>query len=76
MQPLDLEVGAGAFPSATFLKAIGNLEPLINSALKKNNDGRYGKNPKMLQHYYQYQVVMKPSPDDFQELYLDSKNSG
>ena len=74
MQPLDLEVGAGTFHPATFLKAIG--PETWNSAYvqpsRRPTDGRYGKNPNRLQHYYQYQVVMKPSPDDFQELYLDS----
>ena len=76
MQPLDLEVGAGTFHPATFLKAIG--PETWNSAYvqpsRRPTDGRYGKNPNRLQHYYQYQVVMKPSPDDFQELYLDSLN--
>ena len=74
MQPLDMEVGAGTFHPATFLKAIG--PETWNSAYvqpsRRPTDGRYGKNPNRLQHYYQYQVVMKPSPDDFQELYLDS----
>ena len=74
MQPLDLEVGAGTFHPATFLKAIG--PETWNSAYvqpsRRPTDGRYGENPNRLQHYYQYQVVMKPSPDDFQELYLDS----
>ena len=74
MQPLDLEVGAGTFHPATFLKSIG--PETWNSAYvqpsRRPTDGRYGENPNRLQHYYQYQVVMKPSPDDFQELYLDS----
>ena len=74
MQPLDMEVGAGTFHPATFLKAIG--PETWNSAYvqpsRRPTDGRYGENPNRLQHYYQYQVVMKPSPDDFQELYLDS----
>ena len=77
MQPLDLEVGAGTFHPATFLKAIG--PETWNSAYvqpsRRPTDGRYGKNPNRLQHYYQYQVVMKPSPDDFQDLYLDSLKS-
>ena len=72
MQPLDLEVGAGTFHPATFLKAIG--PETWNSAYvqpsRRPTDGRYGENPNRLQHYYQYQVVMKPSPDDFQELYF------
>jgi glycyl-tRNA synthetase alpha chain len=74
VQPLDLEVGAGTFHPATFLRAIGP-EPW-NAAYvqpsRRPTDGRYGENPNRLQHYYQYQVVMKPSPEDFQELYLGS----
>ena len=74
VQPLDLEVGAGTFHPATFLRSIGP-EPW-NAAYvqpsRRPTDGRYGENPNRLQHYYQYQVVMKPSPEDFQELYLDS----
>ncbi len=77
VQPLDLEVGAGTFHPATFLRAIGP-EPW-NAAYvqpsRRPTDGRYGENPNRLQHYYQYQVVMKPSPDDFQELYLGSLES-
>ena len=74
IQPLDLEVGAGTFHPATFLRAIGP-EPW-NAAYvqpsRRPTDGRYGENPNRLQHYYQVQVVMKPSPDDIQALYLDS----
>ena len=74
IQPLDLEVGAGTFHPATFLRSIGP-EPW-NAAYvqpsRRPTDGRYGENPNRLQHYYQYQVVMKPSPDNFQELYLGS----
>ncbi len=74
IQPLDLEVGAGTFHPATFLRAIGP-EPW-NAAFvqpcRRPTDGRYGENPNRLQHYYQYQVVMKPSPDNIQELYLGS----
>ncbi len=74
MQPLDLEVGAGTFHPATFLRAIGP-EPW-NAAYvqpsRRPTDGRYGENPNRLQHYYQYQVLMKPSPGDIQDLYLDS----
>lgn len=74
VQPLDMEVGAGTFHPATFLRSIGP-EPW-NSAYvqpcRRPTDGRYGENPNRLQHYYQYQVVMKPAPDDFQELYLGS----
>lgn len=74
LQPLDLEVGAGTFHPATFLRAIGP-EPW-NAAYvqpcRRPTDGRYGENPNRLQHYYQYQVVMKPSPDDIQDIYLGS----
>ncbi len=74
VQPLDMEVGAGTFHPATFLRSIGP-EPW-NAAYvqpcRRPTDGRYGENPNRLQHYYQYQVVMKPAPDDFQELYLGS----
>ena len=74
MQPLDLDVGAGTFHPATFLRSIG--PEVWNSAYvqpsRRPTDGRYGENPNRLQHYYQFQVVMKPSPADFQELYLGS----
>jgi glycyl-tRNA synthetase alpha chain len=74
VQPLDLEVGAGTFHPATFLRSIGP-EPW-NSAYvqpcRRPTDGRYGENPNRLQHYYQFQVVLKPSPDNIQELYLES----
>lgn len=74
LQPLDMEVGAGTFHPATFLRAIG--PERWNSAYvqpsRRPTDGRYGDNPNRLQHYYQFQVIMKPSPDDFQELYLAS----
>ncbi len=74
LQPYDMEVGAGTFHTATFLRAIGP-EPW-NAAYvqpsRRPKDGRYGENPNRLQHYYQYQVVLKPSPDDIQDLYLDS----
>jgi len=72
--PLDLEVGAGTFHPATFLRSIGP-EPWNAAYLqpcRRPTDGRYGENPNRLQHYYQYQVVMKPSPLDFQERYLGS----
>jgi glycyl-tRNA synthetase alpha chain len=74
VQPLDLEVGAGTFHPATFLRAIGP-EPWRAAYVqpsRRPTDGRYGENPNRLQHYYQYQVVMKPSPENFQELYLGS----
>ena len=74
VQPLDQPVGAGTFHPATFLRALGP-EPW-NSAYvqpsRRPTDGRYGDNPFRLQHYYQFQVVMKPSPDKFQDWYLDS----
>ncbi|KIQ96616.1 glycine--tRNA ligase subunit alpha [Lysobacter sp. A03] len=74
IQPLDLEVGAGTFHPATFLRAIGP-EPW-NAAYvqpcRRPTDGRYGDNPNRLQRYYQYQVAMKPSPDNIVELYFDS----
>ena len=74
LQPYDMEVGAGTFHTATFLRAVGP-EPW-NAAYvqpsRRPKDGRYGENPNRLQHYYQYQVVMKPSPVDIQERYLAS----
>ena len=74
LQPYDMEVGAGTFHTATFLRAIGP-EPW-NAAYvqpsRRPKDGRYGENPNRLQHYYQYQVVLKPSPPDIQDLYLAS----
>jgi glycyl-tRNA synthetase alpha chain len=74
LQLYDMEVGAGTFHTATFLRAIGP-EPW-NAAYvqpsRRPKDGRYGENPNRLQHYYQYQVVLKPSPDDIQDQYLDS----
>jgi len=74
LQPYDMEVGAGTFHTATFLRAIGP-EPW-NAAYvqpsRRPKDGRYGDNPNRLQHYYQYQVVLKPSPADIQQQYLDS----
>lgn len=74
LQPLDLEVGAGTFHPATFLRSIGpeNWNAAYVQPSRRPTDGRYGENPNRLQHYYQFQVVMKPSPSDFQELYLDS----
>ncbi|MEX0899217.1 MAG: glycine--tRNA ligase subunit alpha [Gammaproteobacteria bacterium] len=74
VQPLDLEVGAGTFHPATFLRAIGP-EPWAAAYVqpsRRPTDGRYGDNPNRLQHYYQFQVVIKPSPDDIQALYLGS----
>ena len=74
IQPLDLEVGAGTFHPATFLRALGP-EPW-NAAYvqpcRRPTDGRYGDNPNRLQRYYQFQVALKPSPDDIVELYFGS----
>ncbi len=74
LQPYDMPMGAGTFHTATFLRSIGP-EPW-NAAYvqpsRRPTDGRYGDNPFRLQHYYQFQVVLKPSPDAIQELYLDS----
>lgn len=74
LQPYDMEVGAGTFHPATTLRALGP-DPW-NAAYvqpsRRPTDGRYGENPNRLQHYYQFQVIMKPSPDNIQELYLDS----
>jgi glycyl-tRNA synthetase alpha chain len=74
LQPYDMEMGAGTFHPATFLRAIGP-EPWSAAYVqpsRRPTDGRYGDNPNRLQHYYQYQVIIKPSPDDLQELYLGS----
>jgi len=77
LQPYDMEMGAGTFHTATFLRAIGP-EPW-NAAYvqpsRRPKDGRYGDNPNRLQHYYQYQVALKPSPVDIQEVYLESLKS-
>ena len=74
LQPLDMEVGAGTFHPATFLRAIGpeSWHSAYVQPCRRPTDGRYGENPNRLQHYYQFQVVLKPSPDNIQELYLDS----
>jgi len=77
MQPYDMEVGAGTFHTATFLAAVGP-EPLRAAYVqpsRRPTDGRYGDNPNRLQHYFQFQVILKPSPDDFQDLYLASLES-
>ncbi|MBT3205963.1 MAG: glycine--tRNA ligase subunit alpha [Gammaproteobacteria bacterium] len=74
MQPLDMEVGAGTFHPATFLRSIGP-EPWRAAYVqpsRRPTDGRYGENPNRLQHFYQFQVLLKPSPDNIQQLYLDS----
>jgi len=77
LQPYDMEMGAGTFHTATFLRAIGP-EPW-NAAYvqpsRRPKDGRYGDNPNRLQHYYQYQVALKPSPADIQDIYLESLRS-
>tara|TARA_E500000178_G_scaffold39600_2_gene35554 strand:- start:6358 stop:7299 length:942 start_codon:yes stop_codon:yes gene_type:complete len=77
LQSLDLEVGAGTFHPATFLRALGpeNWNAAYVQPSRRPGDGRYGENPNRLQHYYQFQVVMKPSPADFQDRYLDSLRS-
>jgi glycyl-tRNA synthetase alpha chain len=74
LQPLDMEVGAGTFHPATFLRAVGpeSWNAAYVQPSRRPTDGRYGENPNRLQHYYQFQVAMKPSPDNFQELYLES----
>ena len=79
LQPYDMEMGAGTFHPATFLKAIGP-EPWKAAYVqpsRRPTDGRYGENPNRLQHYYQFQVLLKPSPTNIQEQYLQSlKNLG
>lgn len=74
MQPLDMEVGAGTFHPATFLRAIGpeSWNTAYVQPSRRPTDGRYGENPNRLQHYYQFQVILKPSPPNIQELYLES----
>ncbi len=74
VQPFDMEVGAGTFHPATFLKAIGpeTWRSAYVQPSRRPTDGRYGENPNRLQHYYQFQVVLKPSPKDIQDLYLGS----
>ena len=74
VQPFDMEVGAGTFHPATFIRSIGP-EPWKAAYVqpsRRPGDGRYGENPNRLQHYYQFQVLLKPSPIDIQDLYLDS----
>ncbi|MFH7320617.1 glycine--tRNA ligase subunit alpha [Desulfurivibrio sp. D14AmB] len=73
-QPYDMEVGAGTFHPATLLRALGP-EPWRAAYVqpsRRPTDGRYGENPNRLQHYYQYQVIIKPSPPDIQEMYIES----
>ena len=74
LQPFDMEMGAGTFHPATFLRAIGP-EPWKTAYVqpsRRPTDGRYGENPNRLQHYYQFQVLLKPSPSNIQDLYLES----
>ena len=74
LQPYDIEVGAGTFHPATALRALGP-EPWRAAYVqpsRRPKDGRYGENPNRMQHYYQYQVVLKPSPPDILDLYLES----
>ena len=74
LQPYDMEVGAGTFHPATTLRALGpkSWNAAYVQPSRRPKDGRYGENPNRLQHYYQLQVILKPSPDDLQELYLKS----
>jgi glycyl-tRNA synthetase alpha chain len=74
LQPLDMEVGAGTFHPATFLRAIGpeTWNTAYVQPCRRPADGRYGENPNRLQHYYQFQVILKPSPSNIQDLYLGS----
>ena len=74
VQPYDIEVGAGTFNPSTFLRCLGP-EPWNVAYVepsRRPTDGRYGENPNRLQHYYQFQVILKPSPENIQELYLES----
>ena len=77
LQPYDLEVGAGTFHPATVLRVLGP-DPIWKAAYvqpcRRPTDGRYGENPNRLQHYYQFQVIIQPSPDNIQNLYLKSLN--
>jgi len=74
VQPYDMEMGAGTFHPATFFGALGQkpVSVAYPQACRRPKDGRYGENPNRLQHYYQFQVIIKPSPDDIQNLYLRS----
>ena len=73
-QPYDVEMGAGTFHPATFFGSLSNKDERVayTQPSRRPKDGRYGDNPNRLQHYYQFQVIIKPSPDDIQELYLKS----
>ena len=74
LQPYDMEVGAGTFHPATTLRALGpkHWRAAYVQPSRRPKDGRYGENPNRLQHYYQFQVILKPSPPDIQDLYLKS----
>jgi len=74
LQPYDMEMGAGTFHTATTLKALGpeTWNAAFVQPCRRPSDGRYGENPMRLQHYYQFQVILKPSPENMQELYLGS----
>jgi glycyl-tRNA synthetase alpha chain len=74
LQPYDMEVGAGTFHPATTLRSLGPMpwKAAYVQPSRRPKDGRYGENPNRLQHYYQFQVILKPSPEDLQDLYLDS----
>ena len=77
LQPYDLEVGAGTFHPATTLRSLGpeTWKAAYVQPSRRPADGRYGENPNRLQHYYQFQVVIKPSPQNIQSLYLSSLDS-
>ncbi|WIY53525.1 glycine--tRNA ligase subunit alpha [Devosia sp. YIM 151766] len=74
LQPYDMQMGAGTFHTATTLRALGPKpwKAAYVQPSRRPTDGRYGQNPNRLQHYYQFQVILKPSPDNIQQLYLDS----
>jgi len=74
LQPYDMQMGAGTFHTATTLRALGPKpwKAAYVQPSRRPKDGRYGENPNRLQHYYQFQVILKPSPDNIQQLYLDS----
>ena len=77
LQPYDMEVGAGTFHPATTLRSLGPRpwKAAYVQPSRRPKDGRYGENPNRLQHYYQYQVILKPSPPSLQELYLADRKS-
>ena len=77
LQPYDMEVGAGTFHPATTLRSLGKKpwKAAYVQPSRRPTDGRYGKNPNRLQHYYQFQVIIKPSPDDIKKVFLKSLNT-